>query len=79
MSVTVVLGRQGRLVVPAEIRAELDLREGEVLSLQRFGDTLVIQRPQAAAEQLRGLLTEQAVGRSLVEELIAERVAEASR
>lgn len=76
MSVTVVLGKQGRLVVPAELRAELGFHEGEVLAVQRVGTRLVIERPNDAVRSLRGILSGQTSGRSLVEELLAERLAE---
>lgn len=76
MSGTVVLGKQGRLVVPADLRAELGFAEGDVLHVQRMGTRLVIERPGDAARGLVGLLAEKSAGRSLVEELLAERVAE---
>ncbi|WP_040518503.1 AbrB/MazE/SpoVT family DNA-binding domain-containing protein [Gordonia aichiensis] len=76
MSATVVLGKQGRLVVPADLRSELDLREGDVLSVQRVGDRLVIERPADALRSLRGALAARSRGRSLVEALLAERLAE---
>lgn len=77
MSVTVLLGKQGRFVVPADLRSELGLCEGDVLSVQRVGTRLVIERPNDAAHSLRGMLREHSKGRSLVEELLAERIGEA--
>ncbi|SNT38533.1 AbrB/MazE/SpoVT family DNA-binding domain-containing protein [Rhodococcoides kyotonense] len=76
MSATVVMGKQGRFVVPAGLRSELGLSEGEVLSVQRVGSKLVIERPSDATHTLKGMLSELSRGRSLVEELLAERIDE---
>jgi len=73
MDATVVLGQQGRLVIPAELRAELGLAPGDRLHIQLAGQRLVVQRPQDAAEQLRGIAAKVPNTRSLVEELLAER------
>jgi AbrB family looped-hinge helix DNA binding protein len=70
---TVALGQQGRLVIPAELRAELGLAPGDRLHLQLTGRRLVVQRPQDAVEQLRGLASDVPKTRSLVDELLAER------
>lgn len=77
MDATVVMGRQGRLVVPAELRTELGLAEGQVLHVQLVGTRIVLERPADAANELRGILRARSSGRSLVEELLAERLAEA--
>ncbi len=79
MSVTVVMGKQGRLVVPAELRAALGLAAGDRLEVSLDGKRLVLIRPKDAIEELRGLLDDIAPGRDLVAELIAERRAEAAR
>jgi antitoxin PrlF len=73
MDATVVLGQQGRLVIPAELRAELGLAPGDRLHLQLAGGRLVLQRPQDAIEELRGFANQVPKTRSLVEELLAER------
>jgi len=74
---TVVLGQQGRLVIPAELRAELGLAPGDRLHLQLAGRRLLVQRQQDAVEELRGLANKVPKTRSLVEELLAERLAAA--
>ena len=79
MSVTVVMGKQGRLVVPAELRAALGLDAGDRLEASLDGKRLVLIRPKDAIEELRGLLDGIAPDRDLVAELIAERRAEAAR
>jgi antitoxin PrlF len=70
---TVVLGKQGRVVIPAEVRAALGLAAGDHLHLRLVGQRLVLERPQDAVEELRRLASDVATERSLVEELLAER------
>lgn len=77
MDVTVVVGKQGRLVLPAEVRGALGVQPGDRLHLHLSGRQLIVQRPEDAAEQLRGLAGTPS-GRSLVDELIAERRREAA-
>ncbi len=67
------MGQQGRLVIPAEIRAALGLAPGDRLHLQLTGRRLVLERQQDAVAELRGLGTKISKDRSLVDELIAER------
>jgi len=70
---TLVLGQQGRLVIPAEVRTALGLAPGDRLHLHVSGQRLVLERQQDAAAELRGLATSIPRSRSLVEELLAER------
>jgi len=79
MDATLVLGQQGRLVIPAEMRAALGLAAGDQLHVHLAGRRLVIERPQDAVAELRGLAASAAPGRSLVEELLSERRAAAAR
>lgn len=74
-----MLGRQGRLVIPARLRQEMELNEGDRLSLHRDGDRLVIVPQRREAEALRGMFSHLAKDRSVVDELIADRRAEARR
>ncbi len=78
VNATVVLGRQGRLVIPAEVRAALGLSPGDRLHLHLTGDRLVLQRPEDALSELRRLGAAVPRGRSLVEELLADRRAAAA-
>jgi antitoxin PrlF len=78
MDATLVLGQQGRLVIPAEVRAALGLSPGDRLHLHVSGATLVLERPQDAVAELRGLAARVPKGRSLVDELLAERRAAAA-
>ena len=72
MDATLVLGKQGRLVIPAEVRAALGLAPGDRLHLHLAGQQLMLERPQDAAAELRDLGAS-IPARSLVDELLAER------
>ena len=72
-SATLVLGKQGRLVIPAEVRAALGLAPGDRLHLHLAGQQLMLERPQDAAAELRDLGASIPRARSLVDELLAER------
>jgi bifunctional DNA-binding transcriptional regulator/antitoxin component of YhaV-PrlF toxin-antitoxin module len=58
--------------------AALGLSPGDRLHLHVSGRRLVLERPQDAASQLRGLGTAVPRARSLVDELLAERRAAAA-
>ena len=73
MDATLVLGQQGRVVIPAEVRAALGLAPGDQLHLHVHGDQLVLQRPQDAVRQLRRLASGVHAKRSFVDELLEER------
>lgn len=77
MDATVVLGRQGRIVIPAEVRFALGLTAGDQLHLHVSGHQLVLERPQDAVAALRGFAAKVPSNRSLVEELLEERRSEA--
>ena len=71
----------GKIVIPAELRREFGLQEGDTLVLERQGDSLVIKtyaqvvrEVQAEFKALRG----DHKG-SVVDDLLAERRAEAAR
>jgi len=73
MDATLVLGQQGRLVIPAAVRAVLGLAPGDRLHLHLAGKRLVLERQQDAVAELRGLASNVPIARSLVDELLAER------
>ncbi|MGH3850669.1 MAG: AbrB/MazE/SpoVT family DNA-binding domain-containing protein, partial [Pseudonocardiaceae bacterium] len=73
MNATLVLGQQGRLVIPADVRTALGLAAGDRIHLHVAGHRLVLERQQDAAAELRGLVSSIAPTRSLVDELLAER------
>lgn len=73
------VGKQGRIVIPSQLREELDLSEGDVLNVRVEDDRLLMETRLAALERLRRRFRQGAAGRDLVAELIAERRAEARR
>jgi len=76
----VQLGDRGRLVLPAELRKRLNLREGDQLLVTVQADgSLRLMSPRQVVRETRGLYRAQAGRRSLADELIAERRAEAKR
>jgi AbrB family looped-hinge helix DNA binding protein len=74
------LGDRGRLVLPAEVRRRLDLKDGErlILTVEEDGSLRLVSA-RMLARQLKGLFRELSPGVDLAEELIAERRAEATR
>jgi len=73
MDATLVLGQQGRIVIPASIRTALGLAPGDRVHLHVAGRRLVLERQQDAVAELRALAAGVPTNRSLVEELLAER------
>jgi antitoxin PrlF len=73
MDATLVLGQQGRLVIPAEVRRALGLAPGDRLHLHVSGPRLVLERQQDALAELRELASDVPKSRSFVEGLLAER------
>lgn len=79
MSVTSVVsvGPKGRVVIPAEIRRALDIREGSQLVALVEGEAVVLVPRSAIKSRLRSIFA--SVKGSMREELIAERRADAAR
>jgi len=69
------LGDRGRLVLPAEVRRAMDVTTGDELVARLDGDSVHIVSRRQLARQARGSLAP--TGRDLVDELLAERRAEA--
>jgi AbrB family looped-hinge helix DNA binding protein len=75
----VTVADRGRLVLPAEVRERLHIKEGDRLTLRVEPDgTLMIQTAEVYANSLVGMFKHLAPGRSLGDELIAERRREAA-
>jgi AbrB family looped-hinge helix DNA binding protein len=77
---TIALGERGRLVLPARLRHRLALQPGDrlIVTADAEGGFRVVSARELA-RRLRGLYRDLAPGRSLVDELIAERREEAQR
>lgn len=72
---SVVIGDRGRLVVPLELRQRQGWKQGEpLLAIELDGGVLL-----AMPELVKKIVRKQLAGDSLVEELLAERRAEAVR
>ncbi|MGH2843432.1 MAG: AbrB/MazE/SpoVT family DNA-binding domain-containing protein [Solirubrobacteraceae bacterium] len=76
----ITFGDRGRVVLPSAVRSELGWVPGTRLLVTTEPDGSLRMRPyRAVAESLRGLLADVAPGEPLVDELLAERRAEAAR
>jgi AbrB family looped-hinge helix DNA binding protein len=73
------VGAQGRVVIPAHIRKELDISAGETLIARVEDGKLVLEKRENILARLQGMFTKASRGASLVDELIAERREEARR
>jgi len=71
------LGRQGRLVIPAELRAELGVKPGDDLVAFVEDGRLIVQTREQTLRELWDMFAD--VEGSLVDDLIAERRREAAR
>ena len=72
----VVVGRKGRVVIPAPIRRALDLEEGSELVVTLEQDGVLLLPRSAVRKRLRSMFA--GVERSLADELISERRAAAA-
>jgi AbrB family looped-hinge helix DNA binding protein len=73
----ITLSSKGQIVIPADLREALGLEPGDRLLIRQDGQTLRLERRQDVLEALEGKYA--TPGRSLAEELHAERRAEAAR
>ncbi len=70
----------GRIVVPARFRKSLGLEPGDPVTVTLEGDVLRVRTMQATLEKARAIMRKKnPKKRSLVDELIAERRAEAAK
>jgi AbrB family looped-hinge helix DNA binding protein len=72
-SVDVSLGRQGRLVIPAQLRRSLGLEEGDRLVARQEANRLVLEKPEQIKQRLKERFSQVPAERKLVDELIVER------
>lgn len=67
------------MVIPAGVREALQISPGDRLTLTIEEDRLVLEPQRLALRRTRGMYKHLAAGRSLVNELIADRREEARR
>ncbi len=77
LPIEVVVGPQGRLVVPAQLRRDLGISPGDVLVASAHGEQLILEPRRAVLARIRNRLAAVPADVSLVAELLAERRAEA--
>jgi AbrB family looped-hinge helix DNA binding protein len=79
----ITMSQGGRVVIPAEFREQLHVKQGDQLIAEIQGDSLVLTSKARRIEQMRqeilAGMPRIAKGRSLANELIAERRAEATK
>jgi len=77
----VTVGDRGRIVLPSAVRSQLGLTPGTPMLLSTEADGSLRLRPyRSVADQTRGLLADLApAGESMVDDLLADRRAEAAR
>lgn len=74
------LNDEGRLVIPAALRKKLGFKPGQEMLLQIDQDGLRVYTQESSVRRLQDWVAKHvAPGRSLVDDLIAERRAEASK
>ena len=78
-TVVTKVDRHGRVVIPAEQRRALGIKEGDAVVILLEEGELHILKQEEAIRRAQAMVMKYTKGRSLVDELIAERRAEAAR
>ena len=78
-SVEVHLDHQGRLVIPEKLRHLLGFEEGDKLVAREEAGRLILEKRDTIKQRLRTQMAKVPQGRSLANELIAERHEAAKR
>lgn len=76
---TVTVGRQGRVVIPARVRDELGVAEGDRLDVRVSHGRLELVPEREKVDRLRGVFADLAPEGGVVDKLLAERHEEARR
>jgi bifunctional DNA-binding transcriptional regulator/antitoxin component of YhaV-PrlF toxin-antitoxin module len=82
MNAYIKMAENGRLVLPATLRSEVGLPAGGEFLARVENGVVILEPHKVALERVRNLVRRHAPaenGRSVVDELIAERHAEAAR
>ena len=76
----VKLGDDGRIVIPAPLRHSIGIKPGDTLVVESDGDSLLIRSQDAVLRETQTFFRQFATpGMSVVDELIADRRAEAAQ
>ncbi len=67
------LGANGRVVIPADLRAELGLNQGDEFNVRTDGRAIVLERPEDALKRIQARWQAIPYEGSMVDDLIAER------
>ena len=73
------IGSDGRVLIPAELRRQMRLESGGMVNAELVDGELRLLSPAVALDRLERLFAPLRAGPSLVDELLAERRAEAAR
>ena len=73
------VGSDGRVLIPAELRRQMRLEPGGMVNVELVDGELRLLSPAMALDRLERLFAPLRAGPSLVDELLAERRAEAAR
>jgi AbrB family looped-hinge helix DNA binding protein len=80
MTATVVLGKSGRIVLPAAIRKECGLEPGERLTVfTRAGEIRILSRRMALESIRAGIIKQRGSLSGILDEFLEERHEEARR
>lgn len=79
MTLTIKLGQHGRMIIPAEVRHSLGLKEGDELLLSVSSKRLILETEEALFERLYQAVGEPPEDELVSEELLQERREEAKR
>lgn len=77
MGTILKLGQNGRIIIPAELRHSLELKEGDELLVTVEGKRLVLETEAALLERLYATVGEPPEGELVSNELLRERREEA--
>ena len=73
------IGHQGRIVIPAKLRKLLELEPGDTLLASFHEGQLVLEKSETIKRRLKDRFARIPEGKSLAEELLAERREESHR
>ena len=79
MSYHAKLIKGGKIVIPAELRRELNLADGDTLVVERDGDSIVIKPGRQVLREIQAEIRRLVKTPFTVDDFIAERRAEAER